>query len=159
MAKQRDPTWFPGALPPAPHGAAEPPLSELTLEDGASANRRRSQRIPIRVWAENRGFEEFSMWLAAEDIKQDFAFCYRTCDLSADGVFLETTTPLDVGTEMNLTFRLPGSERPLQVWGEVVRISHRGENGAPGMAVVFTQMDPAVRASLDAFVIARGSLP
>ena len=134
------------------------PTNELTLEDGSNANRRRSPRVPVRVWAENRGFEEFSLWLAAEDIKQDFAFCYRTCDLSSDGIFLETTTPLDVGTEMNLSFRLPGSERPVQIWGEVVRVSHRGETGPPGMAVVFTQVDASARASLDAFVIARGSL-
>ena len=136
----------------------EDPTNELTLDDGSSANRRRSPRVPVRVWAENRGFEEFSIWLAAEDIKQDFAFCYRTCDLSADGVFLETTTPLDVGVEMNLTFKLPGSEQPIHAWGEVVRVSRRGEAGPPGMAVVFTQMDPPARASLDAFVIARGSL-
>lgn len=134
------------------------PTNELTLDDGGPANRRKSPRVPVRVWAENRGFEEFSIWLAAEDIRQDFAFCYRTCDLSADGIFLETTTPLDVGTEMNLSFKLPGGDRSVQVAGEVVRISHRGESGPPGMAVIFHHVDPTVRASLDAFVIARNSL-
>ena len=108
------------------------------------------------MWAENRGFEEFCLWLAAEDIRHDFAFCYRTTDLSTDGVFLETTTPLDRGVEMDLTFRLPGSEREIHVLGEVVRVVRRGGKSAAGMAVKFVEMDIASRASLDAYLIARG---
>lgn len=131
------------------------PTNELTLEDGHHANRRKSTRVPLRVWAENRGWEEFCLWLRAEDIKQDFAFCYRTTDLSSDGVFLETTTPLDVGVEMDLTFRLPGSEHVVHASGEVVRVVGRGTRSAPGMAVRFRELDPASRASLDAFLISR----
>ena len=129
--------------------------NELTLEPGKSANRRRSRRVPMRVWAENRGFEEFCLWLAAEDIRKDFAFCYRTADLSSEGVFLETTTPLVVGTEMDLSFRLPGSQRTLTVVGEVVRIQSRGDGLPPGMAVAFRRMEPEDRAHLDAFLIAK----
>lgn len=132
------------------------PTNELTLDDGDAANRRKSARVPLRVWAENRGWEEFCLWLAAEDIKRDFAFCYRTTDLSAEGVFLETTTPLEIGVEMDLTFRLPGSERVIHATGEVVRVVKRGARGAPGMAVSFKDLDDASRASLDAFLIARG---
>jgi len=132
------------------------PTNELTLEDGKTANRRKSPRVTIRVWAESRGFEEFCLWLKAEDIKQDFAFCYRTSDLSAQGVFLETSTPLDRGTEMDLTFRLPGSERAIHAMGEVVRIVPRGAQGAPGMAVLFKELDAADQAALDAFLISRG---
>jgi uncharacterized protein (TIGR02266 family) len=130
------------------------PTNELTLGEDP-ANRRRSARIPLRVWAENRGFEEFCLWLAAEDISRDFAFCYRTTDLSSEGVFLETTTPLEIGVEMDLTFKLPGSERIVHAYGEVVRVVKRGGKKAPGMAVAFKDMDPASRASLDAFLISR----
>lgn len=133
------------------------PTNELTLDDGTPANRRRSARVPLRIWAENRGWEEFCLWLRAEDIKQDFAFCYRTSDLSGEGVFLESTTPLEVGTEMDLSFRLPGSDKLLRAYGEVVRVVARGGKLAPGMAVRFKDMDGADRAALDAFLIARAT--
>lgn len=136
---------------------SEDSTNELTLEDGTGANRRRSPRAKLRVWAENRGFEEFCLWLAAEDIKHDFTFCYRTSDLSPEGIFLETSTPLPIGTEMNLSFKLPGAERAITVAGEVVRVTRTGGEpaGPAGMAVFFRDVDPGVRASLDAYVIAR----
>ena len=132
------------------------PTNELTLGvDEDPANRRKHPRVPLRVWAENRGFEEFCLWLQAEDISRDFAFCYRTTDLSSEGVFLETTTPLELGVEMDLTFKLPGSERIIHAYGEVVRVVKRGGKAAPGMAIGFREIDPASRASLDAFLITR----
>jgi len=129
VAKKRK--TVPGRVPTGDTTAGDT-TNELTLDDGLPANRRRSTRIPLRVWAENRGWEEFCMWLQAEDIKQDFAFCYRTSDLSSEGVFLETTTPLDKGTEMDLAFRLPGSERTIRAmakwsaWWPAARSRRRG---------------------------------
>lgn len=141
----------------APGEPGEDPTNELTLEDGSPANRRRSARVPFRVWAENHGFEEFCIWLAAEDISKDFKFCYRTSDLSPEGVFLETNTPLEAGTEMDLAFRLPDDGREVRVQGEVVRIVARGDPSGPaGMAVLFREVDPAVRARIDAWVLSRG---
>ena len=132
------------------------PTHELTLAGGENANRRRSSRVKLRVWAQNDGLEEFSLWLRPEDIRRDFRFCYRTVDVSSEGVFLETTTPLDVGTEMDLAFRLPGSTRSIKAFGEVVRIVRKGTRATPGMAVLFKTIDPASKASLDAFLIAQG---
>lgn len=132
------------------------PTNELVLDDGNPANRRKSPRIPLRVWAENKGFEEFCLWLQAEDIKRDFAFCYRTTDVSGEGVFLETNTPLDLGVEMDLHFKLPDG-RAINAQGEVVRVIPRGNAGgaAPGMAVNFKNLDSATRAALDAWVLSR----
>lgn len=135
---------------------SDDPTNELVLDDGNPANRRKSPRIPLRVWAENKGFEEFCLWLQAEDIKRDFAFCYRTTDVSSEGLFLETTTPLEVGVEMDLHFKLPDG-RPINVQGEVVRVIARGNaaGAAPGMAVNFKNLDDATKAALDAWVLSR----
>lgn len=138
----------------APSRRKEPTM-ELTLAGGERANRRRAKRAKLRVWAENEGFEEFSLWLRPEDIRQDFRFCYRTVDLSTDGVFLETQTPLDVGTEMDLAFRLPGARKTIKVWGEVVRVEKKGGRATPGMAVHFKNLDDATRATLDAFLLSQ----
>lgn len=131
------------------------PTHELTLAGGGNANRRRARRAKLRVWAENEGLEEFSLWLRPEDIQQDFRFCYRTVDLSVDGVFLETQTPLDVGTELDLSFRLPGAPKKVKVFGEVVRVEKKGGRATPGMAVLFKDLDDATRATIDAFLLAQ----
>jgi uncharacterized protein (TIGR02266 family) len=142
-------------IPGVVHASKEPTV-ELTLHGNENANRRRNPRVKLRVWAENEGLEEFSLWLRPEDIKKDFRFCYRTVDVSAEGVFLETQSPLEVGTEMDLAFRLPGVANPVKAFGEVVRVVRKGNTSMPaGMAVLFKSIDAKSRAQIDAFLISQ----
>lgn len=142
-------------IPGVVHKSREPTL-ELTLPGNTRMNRRKSARVKLKVWAENNGLEEFSMWLRAEDIRRDFRFVYRTFDVSYEGVFLETATPLDIGTEMDLSFKLPGGDRAIEAFGEVVRVVRKGNTSTPaGMAVLFKTIDANSRATLDAFLIAQ----
>jgi len=144
-------------IPGIVHKSREPTV-ELTIPGDMQMNRRKSPRVKLKVWAENNGLEEFSMWLRAEDIRRDFRFVYRTFDVSAEGVFLETGTPLDVGTEMDLSFKLPGGASLIEAFGEVVRVVRKGSPSLPaGMAVLFKTIDAKSRATLDAFLIAQDS--
>ena len=65
----------------------------------------------------------------------------RVRDLSAGGVFVSTTTPARVGTQLNLLFSLPEGEVRAQA---IVRNSLPGQ----GMGVEFMQMEGGSRERL-----------
>jgi len=48
------------------------------------------------------------------------------CNISIDGVFIETKTPFDVGKEVSMTFQIHKKGQPLKVTGTVARISSKG---------------------------------
>ncbi len=74
-----------------------------------------------------------------------FLFAYIT-DMSAMGIFVQTTSPRPAGTLLNLRFRLPDGS-PLDVDGRVIWVNH--PHGAtsinPGMGVQFVDITPAQR--------------
>jgi Tfp pilus assembly protein PilZ len=47
-------------------------------------------------------------------------------NISAGGVFVETTVPISIGQELSLTFALPSHQAQIKISGEVVRISPQG---------------------------------
>jgi len=53
-------------------------------------------------------------------------FSDRVHDLSANGVFLETTRSLSVGQEIAMTIALPNSRNAIKATGVVVRQTRRG---------------------------------
>ncbi|MCF8105884.1 MAG: methyltransferase domain-containing protein [Desulfohalobiaceae bacterium] len=78
------------------------------LETRSRTDSRRFQRRPF--------FLEVSYRDEQDRIYQDFVR-----DLSAGGLFLETTEPHLIGQEIQLNFSLPGLEEPLPVQGKIVR--------------------------------------
>jgi len=47
-------------------------------------------------------------------------------NISAGGVFIETSLPIAIGQELSLTFALPTHRKHIKITGEVVRISPQG---------------------------------
>jgi len=47
-------------------------------------------------------------------------------DISAGGIFMETKTPLFVNQELSITFTLPGTEDPIKIKGNIVRVDSKG---------------------------------
>jgi uncharacterized protein (TIGR02266 family) len=68
-------------------------------------------------------------------------------DISSAGMRIATANPAPVGTSIELTFILPGSERKVRVRG-VVR--HLGEGSA--MGIQFEDLSDADRAAIRAFI-------
>ncbi len=93
-------------------------------------NGRKSERVTI-----NKEFESFDQFISE----------YVT-NLSRSGAFIRTSTPLPVGTEVDLRFTvvLDGVET-IEGVGEVVRI----ETSPPGMGVVFKRLDSYSATLLD----------
>lgn len=71
----------------------------------------------------------------------------RTQDLSAGGVAIRTMDPLPAGTQIDLTFRLPGSNRDISASGRVAWSDRR-----VGMGVQFEKLTSDALQALNAFV-------
>lgn len=99
---------------------------------------RKNERVTI-----NKEFESFDQFISE----------YVT-NLSRSGAFIRTSTPLPVGTEVDLRFTvvLDGVET-IEGVGEVVRI----ETSPPGMAVVFKRLDKYSERLIEKLLTARSS--
>lgn len=104
-------------------------------EDRRSArDRREHERVLVNLEVDYRGADTF-------------LFAYIT-DLSAMGIFIQTTTPEPPGTPLNLRFRPPGGPQ-LDVEGRVIWVNPprpgRDDSRNPGMGVQFTDLTPQQR--------------
>jgi uncharacterized protein (TIGR02266 family) len=71
----------------------------------------------------------------------------RLTDLSTDGLFIDTMSPLPAGTLISVRFNLPGDPLPLVVLGEVVWAQEH-----LGMGVRFMNLRPKDRDRIRAWV-------
>ncbi len=63
-------------------------------------------------------------------------------DLSTGGLFIETTTPRPVGTELELWLAIPAAQHDVRLKGTVVWIRRKGQGDQPpGMGVKFQQVE------------------
>jgi uncharacterized protein (TIGR02266 family) len=69
-----------------------------------------------------------------------------TCNLSAQGVFIQTPTPYEIGEQVLLRFTPPGKETPVKVQGQVVsRNMDPDMPGGVGMGIRFLDLPAADR--------------
>jgi type IV pilus assembly protein PilZ len=111
---------------------------------------RRKRRTAVthdrRAGRERREHERVAMCLEVDYRCDDtFLFAYIT-DMSAMGIFIQTTTPKPAGTLLNLRFRTPDGSR-MDVDGRVIWVNqpHGADSINPGMGVQFVDLTPAQR--------------
>ncbi|MDP9035449.1 MAG: TIGR02266 family protein [Myxococcota bacterium] len=76
-------------------------------------------------------------------------------NISKGGTFVETSKPLEVGTELVFVLSVPGHNDPLELRGEVTRLvlqEHATEEQPAGMGLRFRFTNDGERARLDALV-------
>ena len=75
-------------------------------------------------------------------------------NISQGGMFINSRTPLPVGTEVKLMFELPGATFPFDLVGRVTRVVRWEDEvrQAPGMGIEFTDIDREKRDRIEAFV-------
>ena len=74
----------------------------------------------------------------------DALFSEFARNVNEGGIFIETESPKPVGTAVELEFKLPGMDEPLEVVGRVVRVDHDGPDGS-GMGIEFENLDGSCR--------------
>jgi type IV pilus assembly protein PilZ len=85
--------------------------------------KREHPRIPVSLQVS---------YLSRGDLQRDLV-----TDLSSGGLFIRTSRPLDIGTEIDLEVRVGDAEAPLHVRGRVVWLRNASGKG-PGMGIQFT---------------------
>jgi uncharacterized protein (TIGR02266 family) len=102
--------------------------------------RRGDPRIPLEMWVEETTGSE--------------RYFRRAGNLSRGGLRLEHTIPLPVGTQVNLTFTLPGDKTPVEVTGEIVSATPPEDLR---MGVKFTSLGAEASSRIEAFLARAGA--
>ena len=90
------------------------------------------------------------------DYKADGHYLFDFCrDLGTGGVFIQTKSPLDQGSKLQLTFTIPDSKETLSTEGQVIWvqpfIAERKEV-IPGMGVQFLKFSDSHRKILEEYL-------
>lgn len=107
-------------------------LSEAALE------RRKSGRAELVVRVEYRTVDE---------LFSDFAR-----NINEGGIFVETDSPPEQGTRVDLQFRLPGSDTPVRATGTVVHVGRDESGETTGMGIEFEELDGPTRERINDLV-------
>jgi type IV pilus assembly protein PilZ len=85
----------------------------------------------------------------------DSLFSEFARNINDGGIFVETDAPQPIGTNVELEFKLPGADQPIEVFGNVVRsISpDQVESGEiAGMGIEFENLDSSVRHQINEII-------
>jgi diguanylate cyclase (GGDEF)-like protein/PAS domain S-box-containing protein len=93
----------------------DPLFWDRRLEELLSVPARRAHRIPVRL-------QDWSRFVSDADEMQG-----AVLNIGARGVLLETSEPLELGTKLGLTLRLPSEPADVHVVGQVVRLAGEDE--------------------------------
>src|SRR4051794_37465079 len=75
-------------------------------------------------------------------------------NISRGGIFINTRTPLSVGTTVRLIISLPDTQFPFELSGRVARVNEfdNPSNQVPGMGIEFVNVDDEKRLRIERFV-------
>jgi type IV pilus assembly protein PilZ len=85
----------------------------------------------------------------------DSLFSEFARNINDGGIFVETETPQPIGTNVELEFKLPGADQPIEVVGNVVRsisADQAGSDGVIGMAIEFENLGSDVRQQINEII-------
>ena len=85
----------------------------------------------------------------------DSLFSEFVRNINDGGIFVETDTPQPIGTNVELEFKLPGADRPIEVVGNIVRsvsVDQVEPNGIAGMAIEFENLGADARHQINEII-------
>jgi type IV pilus assembly protein PilZ len=85
----------------------------------------------------------------------DSLFSEFARNINDGGIFVETETPQPIGTNVELQFKLPGEDEPIEVVGNVVRsvsADQAGSDEVAGMAIEFENLGSDVRQQINEII-------
>jgi type IV pilus assembly protein PilZ len=110
----------------------------LALEAASAPERRRAERADLVVRVD---------YQTVDELFSEFAR-----NINEGGLFVESETLHPLGTRVDLQFKLPGGDEPVQVTGSVVRTSPGTADEPSGMGIVFDDLDTQTRQRINELV-------
>ena len=96
------------------------------------SERRKSERVGLLVRV---------TYQTVDELFSEFAH-----NINEGGIFIETDNPQQVGSSVQLQFKLPGSDDPIEVIGTIVRTSDGNNGNEPqGMGIEFDELNEEAR--------------
>ena len=105
---------------------------------------------PVPRRDDRRSHDRYDVEWAVDCVAEDTFLYASIANISAMGIFVQTTDPVPMGTKLMLSFEPPGSQ-PFKLEGEVAwinRVRPDGDNPNPGMGVRFVNLRPEERERL-----------
>jgi len=103
------------------------------------ADRRKSERVGLVVRVTIQSVDEL--------------FSEFARNINEGGIVIETDTPQPPGSQVELQFKLPGSDELISVAGTVVRATRdESASEAPGMGIEFGNLNPAARQRINQLI-------
>ena len=120
----------------------EGPTSDDLDLDQRDQQRRKTYRMPLRLWTEGRCEETL-----------DFHNCNN---LSEVGIFIENATPYPVQALVKIEFNLPGISDPVRVTGRAIScLDHQDAfENIMGNGFIFEQISPTDQARIRSYISA-----
>jgi uncharacterized protein (TIGR02266 family) len=102
------------------------------------SERRRTGRLPAKIPVDYSAVDAFFS-----------EFC---ANINEGGLFVETESPQEPETLVQLQIRLPGLDEPLPVAGRVAWVSEGKDDAPAGMGIEFVGLDAEARRTINAVV-------
>ncbi len=112
---------------------------------------------PAKVAGERRDRLRCEVHIDLEVSSDQGSYSGVTRDLSEAGVFIVTELDCPVGTQVDLSLRLPNRSEPCRCVGEVrwVRTAEADKDIPPGLGLRFVLLEPEARRAIQAFLAER----
>jgi hypothetical protein len=99
----------------------------------------------LRTWQENkkRKYQRLNQRTEIDVVVGDRVIQTDTKDISATGIFINTSGKFEAEKSVRVVFSVPGIEKPFKLKGLIVRVEQSG------MAIKFEEITPYFKAMLD----------
>jgi type IV pilus assembly protein PilZ len=110
------------------------------------------KRAIVKLQMDRRKNRRAGLVVRVDYYTVDELFSEFAHNINEGGLFVETDSPREPGTTVDLQFQLPGDDDPVRVKGTVVHVS-QGEGGdPPGMGIEFEDLDAPTRQRINGLV-------
>ena len=99
-----------------------------------------------------RRHERVALKIPVDYSSVDAFFTEFTSNINEGGMFVEMDDPPELGTQVQLQFRLPGQTEPVQVEGRIAWTSDGKDDSPGGVGIEFQNLSADVRETINSIV-------
>lgn len=142
----------------APPAADAEALAKVETPEADAAPADPAARAPAEPPEEHRASPRVSVAVDIHLSSESHFFSGLSGDISEGGLFFSTYRPLSVGTQVDVEFSLPGTDRPVHARGEVRWIREHSADQSRGVGIAFEDLSDEDRDAIHAFCSSRPPL-